>query len=388
MKPDITQAIDAILPEVKTIRHHLHTHPELALHEVQTAQFIRTQLAACHIELLPPFLTTDVVGLLSGKSPGKHVALRADMDALPLQEQTGRPYQSVHPNVMHACGHDGHMAMLIGTARVLAKLREGFDGSVKFIFQPGEEIVAAGKELVQNGVLDEPKPDAVLAVHGWPGLPVGVVSSRPGPLLAAADFFTVTIHGKGGHGAAPEKAVDPILIASRIINSLYLIPSRQISALESVVISVCKIQGGSNANIIPDDVVFEGSIRYFSPEIGERLPALFEQAVKTECAYWGAEYQLDYRRPYRPTINTDRIVAVCKGVTEKYVGQACWSDLAEPAMGSEDFSYYLAQYPGAMCLLGMGADSPALHTNTFDFNDDALRQGILFLVLATLELLQ
>lgn len=390
MKSNITcieKEIDTILPEMKAIRQHLHAHPELALHETNTAQLIRAQLAACQVDLLTPFLETDVVAMLSGKQPGKNVTLRADMDALPLQEQTGLPYQSVHPDVMHACGHDGHVAILLGTARVLAKFREEFNGSVKFVFQPGEEIVAAGKELVQKGVLDHPQPDAVLALHAWPGLPVGVMSSRPGPLLAAADFYTVTIHGKGGHGSAPEKAIDPILIASRMINSLYLIPSRQISAIDSVVISVCKIQGGTNANIIPDVVGLEGSIRYFSPKIGDRLPTLFEEVIKTECAYWGAEYELDYRRPYLPTINADQVVAVCKGVTEKYLGSSGWSDLPEPAMGSEDFSYYLARHPGAMCLLGMGADSPALHTNTFDFNDDALRNGILFFVAATWELL-
>jgi amidohydrolase len=226
-----------------------------------------------------------------------------------------------------------------------------------------------------------------LALHAWTGLPVGAIGAKPGAAMAAADFFTITIQGRGGHGSKPERTVDPILIATKVIERLYAIPSRRIGALDPVVISVCSIHGGQSANVIPDEVVLEGSIRYLSKEAGKKLPGIFEDMVRGECASSGASCLIDYKRPYIPTINNPDIVTMGKGVVEQNLGAAAWINVVEPSMGSEDFSYFLEKSRGAMFLLGMGENGPQLHNTCFNFNDDALKSGILFLVLATLELL-
>jgi hippurate hydrolase len=384
----IERKVEQILPHIRSVRRHLHANPELSLCEFNTSRFIRSQLVSPGIALLPPFLDTDVVALICGAQPGKNVTLRADIDALPMQEMPYNSYCSLNENVMHACGHDGHAAMLVGAALVLERLKSSFSGSVRCVFQPGEEIVAAGKNLVEAGVLDDPRPDAVLALHAWAGQPVGVIGSKPGVIMAAADIFSIAIKGRGGHGSRPERTVDPILTATRIINSLYDIPSRRIGALEPVVISICSIHGGSNANIIPDEVVLEGSVRYLSTESGERLPELFEHAIKTECDYAGASYHLEYKRPYIPTKNTPHIVDACREVAQRCLGISSWVDIADASMGAEDFSFYIDRCPGAMFFIGMGEGSHQLHSNRFDFNDEALKNGILFLVLSTLKLLR
>lgn len=383
----VTHEVEKILPHVTAIRHHLHANPELALQEFKTSDVIRFELAAQGITPLSPFLETDVVALISGTEAGRNVTLRADMDALPLQELNDLDYRSATPGMMHACGHDGHCAMLLGAAFVLNNIRHRFRGSVRLVFQPGEEVVAAGKALVEAGVLDNPLPDAVLALHAWSGFPVGAIGAKAGVAMAAADFFKITIQGRGGHGSKPERTIDPILIATRVVESLYAIPSRHIGALDPVVISICSIHGGQSANVIPDEVVLEGAIRYFSKEAGEKLPGLFEGIVRGECDKSGASALIDYKRPYILTINNPDVIAIGKEVVEQSLGGAAWIDIAEPSMGSEDFSYFLEKNRGAMFLLGMGEEGPQLHNNCFNFNDGALQNGILFLVLSALELL-
>lgn len=384
----VEKEVERILPHARTARRYLHAHPELSLCEFETARFVRSRLTSPGIELLPPLLETDVVALISGREPGRNVTLRADMDALPMQEASQLPHCSLNDNIMHACGHDGHTAMLIGAALVLERLRDRFSGSIRCVFQPGEEIVAAGRDLVAAGVLDVPRPDAVLALHAWPGHPLGVIGSRPGVMMAAADIFRVAIRGRGGHGSRPERTIDPILTATRVIHSLYTLPSRRIGALEPVVISVCSVHGGSNANVIPDEVTLEGTVRYLSRESGELLPELFEQTVKAECDLAGASCQLEYQRPYIPTLNAPRVVAVCREVALNGLGESSWQDVTVASMGAEDFSWYLERCEGAMFFIGMGEESPQLHSNLFDFNDGALRNGIMFLVLSALKLLR
>jgi amidohydrolase len=386
-KNKIALEIDKILPKIIDIRQHLHANPELSLREAQTFRFIRNQLKSLDLDILPPFLSTDVVALLKGKSVENNVTLRADMDALPIQEKNSIPYRSINSGVMHACGHDGHTAILIGAAIILEKLRKQLNGTVRFVFQPGEELVAAGKDLIEKGILNSPKPLAVLALHSWPGYPTGVICSRPGPLMAAADIYTIKIKGKGGHGSRPEQTSDPILIASNIINSMYLLPSRKFSALDSVVISICKISGGTNSNVIPDEVRMEGTARYFTKHVGEKIPQLLEDVIDKECKSFGAEYDLTYERPYIPVVNDSTIIKMCKEFTQNFMGESFWFDIAEPVMSSEDFSYYIDTIPGGMFFLGMGENSPDLHVNSFNFNDKALRNGILFLVISTLGLL-
>ncbi|UCD34542.1 MAG: amidohydrolase [Nitrospiraceae bacterium] len=387
-RSQIEELVDGLLPEIRDIRQHLHAHPELSLHEASTSRYIRARLGELNMDIHKPCLSTDVVALLRGRSSGRNVTLRADMDALPIHEPALLPYHSLIEGVMHACGHDGHMAMLLAAARVLTAVKDRIAGSVRFVFQPGEEIHAAGKDLVARGILDNPRPDAVIALHSWPGYPAGTIASRPGQFMAAADVYRLIIRGKGGHGSAPWKAVDPVFTAARVITGLSLLPSKKIEAQEPVVISTCSVHGGVSANVIPDDIVLQGSVRYFSRKVGDRIPALIEQSVQAECSWTGAEYEMEYRRPYIPVINDHRVVGQCRRVAEQYLGEGFWQDVQEPVMGSEDFSYYLEKNPGAMFFLGMGEDSPSLHSSAFDFNDEALRSGILFLVFSTIDLLQ
>jgi len=382
----LKKLVDGILPEVIAIRRRLHRNPELACQERQTAAFVRRTLATTRARVLPPFLETDVVAILKGRKPGRHVALRADIDALPLEEKTGVPHASVNPGRMHACGHDGHTAILLGTARVLDRLRGDFDGSVRLVFQPGEEVVAAGKDLVARGALRKPKPDMIFALHAWSGLREGRIMAMSGPVLAAAGFFKLVIQGKGAHGSRPDAAIDPILAGARIVEALAALP-REVSALESAVVSVCRFAGGANANIIPDTAEIEGTVRYLEPRIGRKLPRRIRETARGICAAMGASCRFEYREPYIPTVNAAAAVDLGRRVTRQLLGRASWRDERRPSMGGEDFSYYLREHPGAMFWLGMGEKSPGLHNPHFDFNDRAIRNGILFMAGCALEAL-
>lgn len=385
MNKSVTALVDAVLPDMIGLRRHIHANPEIALQEHNTSALVRKTLNKNGIHTLDPFLGTDVVAMIHGGKQGRNVTLRADMDALPLQEKTGLAYQSKTDGLMHACGHDGHTATLIGAALVLNQLTESFDGSVRFVFQPGEEVAAAGRQLVENGALRDPEPSAVFALHSFDQLPVGAIASKPGVFLAAAELFKIKVKGRGAHGSMPDKSIDPILAASRIVEALQAIPSRLTPPLDPVVLSVCRIAGGTNPNIIPDSVEMEGTTRYLNQDTGDRIPALMEQIVKGVCDCTGASYEFIYTKPYVPTINDPAIVECGRKATEKHIGTHAWIQLSEPSMGAEDFAYYILDYPGAMFRLGMGEDSPPLHNSAFDFNDKALRNGILFMVAATLE---
>ncbi len=381
---DIDVAIDGLLPEMIKTRQFLHAHPELSLKEHKTSGFIRTQLSELDIDVLPPFLSTDIVALLNGKKNGKNVTLRADMDALPISEENTFKYRSGNKGVMHACGHDGHTSMLLGAAMILEKFKVHLEGSVRFVFQPGEEVVAAGKELIEKGILRDPEPVAVLALHGWPGYPVGAICSRPKELMAAADFFRITITGKGGHGANPDQQNNPIVVASKIVNRLTTLPEMEFNARDPVVVSISRFTGGTASNVIPNEVIMEGSTRYFDESVGERIPDLFRMVLETECKHTAVKYGLTYDRPYIATFNDPEIVSDCKRLTKQFIGESAWEDIHDPVMGSEDFSYYIRGNPGGMFFLGMGEESPGLHTNTYDFNDKAMKNGIKFLVVSAL----
>ncbi|NQT21077.1 MAG: amidohydrolase [Planctomycetes bacterium] len=384
----IKNLIDNILPDIVNLRHSIHENPELALHETDTAALIRRTLEPTALRLLDPFLGTDVVGLLDGRGEGRNVTLRADIDALPLEEKTGLPYQSKRDGLMHACGHDGHTAMLVGAALVLGELSRELDGSVRFVFQPGEEVAAAGRDLVEKGVLVDPVPDAIFALHAWSGMAVGAIASRPGVIMAAADFFHLRILGKGGHASMPEAAIDPILTGARVVEALQSIVARRVSALEPVVVSVCHIEAGTNSNIIPDSLEMEGTVRYVNPAIAKKIPAEMERIVKGVCDAAGASYEFGYVEKYMPTINDESIVALGKRVVQRSLGPERWVDLDKPSMGAEDFAFYIRERPGAMFRLGMGEGTVPVHNPHFDFNDDALEAGIVFLVSAALEVLR
>jgi len=378
---EINSAVEAILPEVVRIRHQIHRKPELAGKEFITSNLVRETLKDSAIELLPPFLETDVVGILYGEnSDAGNVTLRADMDALPLEENSGVKYSSEVPGCMHACGHDGHTAMLLGAALVLDKLKSKFTGSVRFVFQPGEEVAALGKELVNAGALLNPEPDFVCALHGFNNLPVGSIVSKPGAVMAAAGMFTINIKGKGGHGSMPHITINPLLAACRIVEAIQSIPVNLIDAQTPAVVSVCRINSGSNSNIIPDTAVIEGTFRFFNQETGNKIPQFIKQIAEGVCNTFGAECNFKYDIPYIPTINNPLAVDYAKQVTEKYLGINSWINLEQASMGAEDFSYYLEKYPGVHCRLGLGDNCSSLHSPNFNFNDAALGSGIIFMV--------
>lgn len=385
---EVDLAIDELLPEITKIRKYLHARPELSLKEHKTSEFVRLQLAELDIQVESPFLATDVVALLNGKKGKKNnVTLRADMDALPILEKNSFAYCSSKPGIMHACGHDGHTAMLLGTAIILEKFKEHLDGSVRFVFQPGEEVVAAGRDLIKEGILEDPAPMAVLALHGWPGYPVGAICSKPGEIMAAADFFSIRIIGKGGHGSTSGQQNNPIVVASDIVSRLSTLPERAFSKDIHVVVSISKMIGGTTSNVIPTEVNIEGSTRYFDEAAGKKMPDLFENDLKSACEGTEITYELKYDNPYIATVNDPQIIDASKKLTKDYLGESDWVDMKEPVMSSEDFSYYIKDNPGGMFFLGMGEDSPGLHTDTYDFNDNALKNGIKFFVLSAIRFL-
>jgi amidohydrolase len=307
--------------------------------------------------------------------------------SLPLEEKNDIPYKSQINGIMHACGHDGHTAMLIGTAIVLSKIKDKLNGSVRFVFQPGEEETAGGKILVEKGALLNPKPNIALALHCWHGLPKGMFSSKPGALTSAADFFKIIVKGKGGHGAMPQQTIDPILTIAKIIDSLNHITSRKISALDSAVISVCHVESGKNTNIIPDTAMIEGTVRYFDIEVGKNIPVMIEQTVKGICDSMGATYEFIYKNPYIPMIIDEESYKFCKQTVTDICGTENWKMAKSPEMGAEDFAYFIKDNHGAMLKLGLGENYTPLHNPHFDFNDKVLKDGIMFFVAAVLKFL-
>ena len=384
---DISKIVDRILPQVTELRHAVHSNPELAGNEFDTAKLIRETLASTDIDLLKPYLETDVVGILEGAQTGKCIGLRADIDALPLQEITDLPYKSRNDGIMHACGHDGHTAILLGAAMVLNEIKDQIKGSVKFIFQPGEEVAAMGKQLVDAGALKSPKPDAVFALHGFSGLPLGSIAGRAGVTMAAASFFKIKIIGKGGHCSMPETCIDPIVIGCQVVNQLQTIVSRHFGPQDATCLSICHFSGGQNSNVIPEEVILEGSTRFLDSTLGDQFPELIENTVKGICLASGAKYEFEYNLPYIPTINTAKYVEMAETITLECFGSEMWQELEKSSMGGEDFSFYLKECPGAFYCLGLGEDIHEIHNPKFDFADKALRNGIIFLLMMTLKTL-
>jgi amidohydrolase len=386
-KERINQLIDKYIDKVIKLRHHIHQHPEIGHKEFKTCELIRNTLTKLDIDILPPFLKTDTVAILNREKANKNITLRADIDALPLCENSNLPYSSSIPKMMHACGHDGHTAILLGTAMVLNELKENINGSVRFVFQPAEEGFAGGKDLVEAGAIDNPKADAVLALHGWPGYKTGSINYKSGIWSSACAFIKIKIKGRGAHGARPELSADPILISAKIIDSLYHIPSRSIGALESVIISICQIQSGSYPNIIPETAEMQGTIRFFNMELEPEIKRLVHRVLKSVCDMYDASYELEYKCNYIPMVNDAAFTEFCSNKLTKYFNRDDIVTFDKPLTGSEDFAFFQKKAPGLMFRLGIGENSPELHSNTFDFNDKAIKDGILAFTALTLEYL-
>ena len=369
-----------ILPGIIEFRHTLHRIPEMAGAEFETSRAIRERLARLDLEVLPPFLGTDVVAILHGRGPGRNVTLRADIDALRVHEETGAAYASRHDGRMHACGHDGHAAMVMGAAELLASRRDSFDGSVRFVWQPGEENRAMGRDLIEAGALENPRADLVTALHGMPGLPVGVLALRNGAMMASCAHFKVTIRGRGGHSSRPHQAVDPVVAAAAVVVELQSVVSRRIDPQQAAVLSVCRIAGGELANVIPDEVVLEGTARALDMNVAAALESGLREVVDAVSRAHRTSCEIDYRLSYPVTFNAPEPTALARRVIRETVGEGRFIELAESSMGAEDFSWYLRRYPGVYVKLGTGEDCPALHNSKFDFPDAALAAGIEYLV--------
>jgi len=357
-------------------RHDIHRHPELLYEVHRTAATVADKLRSFGLdEVTTGIGRTGVVGVIKGRkcASGKVVALRADMDALPLREATAKPYASTVDGKMHACGHDGHTAMLLGASRYLAETRN-FDGTAIVIFQPAEEGGGGGKAMIEDGLMDRWNIKEVYGMHNMPGLAVGKFATRPGPVLASTDEFTIDITGRGGHAARPHGTIDPVIVGTTIVQALQTIVSRSVDPIESAVVSVTKFHVGDAYNIIAETAQVAGTVRTLKAETRDLVEARIRQIVDGIAAAYGATVVLDYDRNYPVTVNHAAETAFAVAVAGEVAGAAHVDADAPPIMGGEDFSYMLEARPGAFIFVGNG-DTAGLHNPAYDFNDDIIPIG-------------
>jgi amidohydrolase len=373
----IVNRIGEFADDMKTWRRWLHAHPELKLDCHETAGFVVDKLRAFGVdEIHEGIATSGVVAIIEGQGPGKTIGLRADMDALPMDEMTGLEHASTVPGRMHACGHDGHTTMLLGAARYLAETRR-FSGRVALIFQPAEEDIGGGRIMVEEGIMDRFGIDEVYALHNDPGVAEGAFSTTPGPIMAAVDTFRIDITGKGGHGAYPHEAVDPIPPALAIAQACQTIVSRNHNPREDLVVSVTMIQSGSADNVIPARAFVGGTVRTFSPDVRDMVERRMGEIVAGSAAAYGVTAVLDYERGYPPTVNHGEHVEKAAAVAREVAGEAAVEVDRDREMGAEDFSYLLEARPGAFLFLGQGG-GPQVHHPAYDFNDEIAPVGASF----------
>lgn len=364
-------------PDMTAWRRHLHTIPELMFECHQTAAFVVERLQEFGItDIHTGIATSGVVAIIEGQGDGPTIGLRADMDALPMQEETGLPYASTVDGKMHACGHDGHTTMLLGAARYLAETRN-FKGRVALIFQPAEENGAGGNVMVQEGILDRFDIAEVYALHNAPGTPVGHFYTAPGPIMAAADTFHIHITGKGGHAAMPHETVDPIVAALGIANAIQTIVSRNNYSQDNLVISITQIHTGSTDNVVPEKAYINGTVRTFDSAVQGMAMARLEAIVAGQAAAFGVEAYLDYEVGYPATINDAAKTAFAADVAREIAGDDGVNANAGPEMGAEDFAYLLEKRPGSYLFVGNG-ETAGLHHPEFDFDDEAAAAGASF----------
>ncbi|NPC57992.1 M20 aminoacylase family protein [Caenimonas soli] len=367
-------------PELTALRRDLHAHPELGFEEIYTSGRVREALKLCGVDEVHTGIgKTGVVGVIKGRQDtgGRMVGLRADMDALTMCEDNEFAWKSTRGGMMHGCGHDGHTAMLVGAARYLAETRN-FDGTAVVIFQPGEEGFAGAKAMIEDGLFDRFPVEAVYAMHNWPGMKPGMVGITPGPLMAAADRITIEITGKGGHGAHPYLAVDPVLVAAHIITAVQSIVSRNVRPVEGAVISLCAMHAGDlhAMSVIPGKATLVGTVRTFRPEVQTLVERRLNELCSAVALGFGATASVRYERVYPATVNSIREAAFAAGVAQSLVGADHVVQDMEPSMGAEDFSFMLQVKPGAYMRIGQGGEGSCfLHNSRYDFNDEILPLG-------------
>ena len=375
---DFKIAAQALREQLVAWRRDFHMHPELAFQEHRSAGLIADRLCELGYRVQTGVANTGVVALLEGQQPGPVVMLRFDMDALPITEENEIDYVSQNPGVMHACGHDGHMAIGLGVATLMARHRDEVTGTLKLVFQPAEEGAGGAEAMVREGVLENPRPDVILAGHIWNQKPVGTIDVSPGAVMAAAEKWTCTVIGKGGHGAKPHQTVDPIVATAQIVTALQTVVSRNISPLETVVVTVGTVHGGDAFNIIPAQVDLSGTIRTYSPQVRETVLQRVRKVIEGVAAACGAEAELEIVPSTTAVINDSGIAEVVRVAAEEVVGLENVSS-SERAMGSEDAAFFMQEVPGCYLFLGSanaerGLNAPH-HNSRFDFDEDALPLG-------------
>jgi amidohydrolase len=376
----IREDIQILHPQLVAWRRGLHQRPELGFREHLTAEFISQKLQEWGIEHETGVAQTGVVATILGKQPGPVLAIRADMDALPVQEQNQVSYQSQHAGVMHACGHDGHTAIALGTAYYLSQHPGCFAGTVKLIFQPAEEGPGGAKPMIEAGVLRNPAVDAIIGLHLWNNLPLGMIGVREGAMMAAVELFDCTIKGKGGHGAMPHQTIDPIVVGAQVVSALQTIVSRNVDPLKAGVVTVGKFQAGHACNVIAESAELKGTVRYFDPSLEDFFEQRIEQIIAGICQSQGASYTLEYQKLYPPVINNGAIAALVRSVAETVIETPAGVVPECQTMGGEDMSFFLQEVPGCYFFLGSANLDKGLsyphHHPRFDFDETALSMGV------------
>ncbi len=392
MKTIIQQLAKKHGPAMIKLRRKLHQNPETALEEFQTQKTIAAKLREAGCKVDTRIWKTAVVGLLHGKHKGKTVGIRADMDALPVTEKTGYSFASKKKGKMHACGHDVHVSLVWGAAKILSELRHQMHGNVKFIYQPSEEMTPGGaKFLIRKGVLKNPVVDMVFGLHVDPTLPVGKIGLYDGAMMAEADDFDIEIIGKPGHAARPHETVDPIMVAANVVTALQNISSRQVDPLNPVVVTIGAIHGGTTFNVIPESVAIKGTARTLEKKLTRDIPKMIEKIIAGVCKTYGAGYRLDYRKGYPITVNDKRVNDIYRAAAKELCGKRAIVELTQPVMGGEDFSYFTQAVPAAMMRLGVGnpkigADKP-WHSSEFKIDEKAISIGAALLAMAVSRML-
>jgi len=391
------QVIDSLVTQaaaIASLRRDIHAHPELCFEEVRTADLVASKLTEWGIPIHRGMGTTGVVGIVHGRDGGacgRAIGLRADMDALPMQEHNAFEHKSQHAGKMHACGHDGHTAMLLAAAQHFAKERN-FDGTVYLIFQPAEEGGGGAREMINDGLFTQFDMQAVFGMHNWPGMSVGQFAVSPGPVMASSNEFKITIHGKGGHAALPHTTIDPVPIACQMVQGFQTIISRNKKPVDAGVISVTMIHTGEATNVVPESCELQGTVRTFTLEVLDLIEARMREVAEHTCAAHQATCDFEFVRNYPPTVNSAPEAAFARRVMQEIVGEA--NVLAqEPTMGAEDFAYMLQARPGAYCFIangegahrmhGHGEGPCTLHNASYDFNDDLIPLGATYWVRLT-----
>ena len=362
--------------QLDEIRHHIHQHPELSYEEANTSAFVAQKLDAWGYDVARNVGGHGLVASLKAGSGTRTVGVRADMDALPILEQTGLDYASVHDGKMHACGHDGHTAVLLGAAQQLAKTRN-FNGTVHLIFQPAEEAGSdsGAERMIADGLFERFPCDAIFGLHNHPGVPVGTFGFRAGPLMAACDTVKVRIVGRGGHAARPHLSIDPVVVGSSIVMGLQSIVARNVDPNEASVVTVGSFRAGNAPNVIPEDAVLEMSVRSFSPTVRETLETRIRALIASQAEAYGATAEIDFIRGYPVLVNSEAETEFARQIAEELVGPEQVIAPFPPIAGSEDFAYYLQKVPGCFVRLGNGEGRPMLHNPRYDFNDENLTIG-------------